>query len=80
MSSKERASAENSTKGNSGDKHERGLHPLKGTLKKGYEDKDSNKDILNGVAKEHLKNQIHSATTNNNKVADTIQNSKNKEK
>ncbi|WP_299672866.1 hypothetical protein [uncultured Polaribacter sp.] len=46
MSNKERSSAENITKGNSGDVHERGLHPLKGTVKKGYKDQDSSKDRL----------------------------------
>lgn len=72
----ERISAENTTKGNNEDEHESGLHPLKGTVKKGYKDKDSNKERLNGVDKEELEKQVHSATDNSNKrVADQIQNS-----
>lgn len=76
-----RASAENVTKGNSGDVHEEGLHPLKGTVKKDeYRDNDSSKRRLEGEDKEKLKNQIQSATEKSNKrVADTIQNSENKE-
>lgn len=74
---KERISAENTTKGNSGDVHERGLHPLKGTVKKDdYKDKDSSKDRLKGEDKEKLEDQVHSATDNSDKrVADKIQNS-----
>jgi ribosome recycling factor len=73
---KERASAENVTKGNSGDKHEKDLHPLKGTVKEGYKDKDSNKKRLQGEDKEKLENQVQSATDNSNKkIADRIQNS-----
>ena len=81
MSKKERASAENITKGNSGDVHERGLHPLKGTVKKdNYKDKDSSKHRLEGEDKDKLKKQVHSATENsNNRIADNIQNSENKE-
>ena len=76
MSKKERASAENITKGNSGDVYERGLHPLKGTVKKDeYKDKDSNKDRLKGEDKDKLKDQVHSATDDSNAVADKIQNS-----
>lgn len=73
---KERISAENTTKGNSGDVHERGLHPLKGTVKKDdYKDKDSSKDRLKGEDKEKLEDQVHSATDNSDKrVADKIQN------
>ncbi|QTD37974.1 hypothetical protein JL193_01320 [Polaribacter batillariae] len=79
MSNKERASAENVTKGNSGDVHEQGLHPLKGTVKKGYKDTDSNKDRLKGEDKDKLKDQVHSATDeSNDRVADKIQNSDNK--
>ena len=70
-----RVSAENVTKGDSNDKHERGLHPLKGTVKDGYKDKDSHKNRLDGVDKEILEKQVHSATDNSNKrVADKIQN------
>lgn len=70
----ERTSAENTTKGNTEDEHERGLHPIKGTVKKGYKDKDSNKDRLGGIDKEELEKQVHSATDNSNKrVADKIQ-------
>ena len=78
MSNKERASAENITKGNSGDEHERGLHPLKGTVKKGYKDEDSSKDRLKGEDKDKLEDQVHSATDDANKVADKIQNSEKK--
>ena len=69
---------ENTTKGNSGDEHEQGLHPLKGTVKKDeYKDKDSSKDRLKGEDKEKLENQIQSATDNSNKkVADKIQHKK----
>lgn len=77
MSYKKRTNLERSTNEKPEGKHERDLHPLKGTVIKGYKDKDSHKDILDGVDKEHLKNQTHSATSNNRKVADTIQNSKN---
>jgi hypothetical protein len=63
------------------DKHERGLHPLKGTVKDGYKDQDSSKERLNGTDKEKLEDQVHSATDNSDKrVADKIQNSENKEK
>lgn len=76
-----RASAENITKGNSGDVHEEGLHPIKGTVKKDeYKDKDSSKDRLDGEHKDKLKNQVHSATDNSKKrIADNIQNSEKKE-
>jgi len=69
---------ENTTKGNSGDKHEKGLHPLKGTVKKDeYKDKDSSKERLKGEDKEKLQNQVQSATDNSaKKVADKIQNKK----
>ena len=75
---KNRASAENVTKGNSGDVHEQGLHPLKGTvLKDEYKDKDSSKDRLKGEDKDKLADQVHSATDNSDKrIADKIQNSK----
>lgn len=71
-----RISAENTTKGNSEDVHERGLHPLKGTVKKDeYKDKDSSKERLKGEDKEKLEDQVHSATDNSDKrVADKIQN------
>lgn len=63
------------------DKHERGLHPLKGTVKEGYKDKDSSKNRLEGTDKEKLENQVHSATDNSDKrIADKIQNSENKDK
>ena len=75
MSNKERPSAENVTKGNSGDVHERGLHPLKGTVKKGYKDTDSDKGRLKGEDKDKLKDQVHSVTKDNDRVADKIQNS-----
>lgn len=75
MANKERASAENVTKGNSGDKHEEGLHPLKGTVKDGYKDVDSSKERLKGTDKDEVEKQIQSSTENsNNKVADKIQN------
>lgn len=72
-----RASAENTTKGNSGDVHEQGLHPLKGTvLRDEYKDRDSSKERLKGEDKEKLEEQVHSATDNSDKrVADKIQNS-----
>lgn len=75
-----RASAENITKGNV-DTHEEGLHPLKGTVKKdNYRDNDSSKHRLKGEDKDKLKKQVHSATENsNNRIADNIQNSENKE-
>lgn len=78
LENKKRNSAENVTKGNSGDVHERGLHPLKGTvLKDEYKDKDSSKKRLQGEDKEKLEDQVHSATDNSDKrVADKIQNSK----
>jgi len=70
-----RASAENTTKGNSGDEHERGLHPLKGTVLKGYKDKSSNKERLSGEHKDKLEDQVHSATEeSDNEIADKIQN------
>lgn len=73
---KKRVSAENVTKGNSGDVHERGLHPLKGTVKKGYKDTDSSKKRLQGEDKDKLEKQVHSATDDSDKrVADKIQNS-----
>lgn len=78
MAKKERPSAENVTKGNSGNVPERGLHPLKGTVKTGYKDKDSSKDRLKGEDKDILKNQVHSATDDANKIADKIQNSEEK--
>lgn len=72
---KERISAENTTKGNNGDKHEKDLHPLKGTVKAGYKDNDSDKNRIDGQDKEVLENQVQSATDNSNKkVADKIQN------
>ncbi|PQJ78093.1 hypothetical protein [Polaribacter porphyrae] len=71
-----RTSAENITKNNSGDKPEPNLHPLKGTVKEGYKDKDSNKNRLQGIDKEKLEKQVHSATDNSIKrIADKIQNS-----
>ena len=75
-----RVSAENITKGNV-DAHEEGLHPLKGTVKKdNYRDNDSSKHRLEGEDKDKLKKQVHSATENsNNRIADNIQNSENKE-
>ena len=74
--SEKRKSAENVTKGNSGDKHERGLHPLKGTVKEGYKDQDSNKKRLQGEDKDKLEDQVHSVTDASDKrVADKIQNS-----
>ncbi|MCG1036882.1 hypothetical protein [Polaribacter sargassicola] len=70
-----RVSAENTTKGNSNDEHERGLHPLKGTVLKGYKDKNSSKERLEGEHKDKLENQVHSATEEpDNEVADKIQN------
>tara|TARA_R110002049_G_scaffold97993_3_gene238616 strand:+ start:1942 stop:2178 length:237 start_codon:yes stop_codon:yes gene_type:complete len=78
MSNQERASAENVTKGNSGDVPERGLHPLKGTVKKGFRDNDSSKNRLQGEDKDKLKDQIQSATDDAGKIADKIQNSENK--
>ena len=73
-----RTSAENSTKGNSGDVQDMHLHPLKGTVKKNeYKDKNSSKNRLDGEDKEKLTYQVQSATNNSNKrVADNIQNSK----
>lgn len=70
-----RASAENITKGNSGDVHEEDLHPLKGTVLKGYKDSKVSKNRLQGTDKEIVENQVHSATDDSNKrVADKIQN------
>lgn len=56
------------------DTHERGLHPLKGTVKKGYKDTASSKERLSGEDKDILKKQVHSATEDANTVADKIQN------
>ena len=56
-------------------KHERGLHPLKGTVKTGYKDKDSSKDRLKGEDKDILKDQVQSATDDDGAIADKIQNS-----
>lgn len=59
------------------DKNEKNVHPLKGSIKTGYKDKDSSKDRLEGADKEELKKQVQSATDNSKrKVADKIQNSK----
>jgi len=62
----------------SNDKHEWGLHPLKGTVKKDeYKDKDSSKERLKGKDKEKLEDQIQSATDNSDKrIADKIQHKK----
>ncbi|WP_405604610.1 hypothetical protein [Polaribacter sp. Asnod1-A03] len=77
MSNKEKLSVENQTKGNAGDVNERGLHPLKGTVKKGSKDNDTDKDILKGEDKEKLKDQVHSATDNSSdRIADEIQHKK----
>jgi len=74
---RKRASAENITKGNSGDKQEKGLHPLKGTVK---ENNDSSNNRLEGLHKEKLENQLQTATNKSNKrIADNIQNSDYKE-
>ncbi|RCS26923.1 hypothetical protein DUT90_07345 [Polaribacter sp. WD7] len=71
----QRDSAENVTKGNAEDKQDWNLHPLKGTVKEGYKDNDANKNRMNGVDKEELQKQVHSATDNSNKkIADKIQN------
>lgn len=59
----------------SNDKHERNLHPLKGSLKEGYKDTDSSKERIDGLDKEKLENQVQSATDNSDKkIADKIQN------
>ncbi|MFC4269239.1 hypothetical protein [Polaribacter marinivivus] len=78
---RKRASAENITKGNSGDKQEKGLHPLKGTVKENnYKDNDSSNNRLEGLHKEKLENQLQTATNKSNKrIADNIQNSEHKE-
>jgi hypothetical protein len=78
---KKRASAENITKGTSGDKQEKGLHPLKGTVKENnYKDNDSSNNRLEGLHKEKLENQLQIATNKFNKrIADNIQNSEHKE-
>lgn len=75
-----RASAENVTKGNSGDEQEEGLHPLKGTVKDiDYKDEESDKNRLEGTDKEKLENQVNGATeSSDKKVADNIQNSNEK--
>ena len=74
---RKRASAENITKGNSGDKQEKCLHPLKGTVK---ENNDSSNNRLEGLHKEKLENQLQTATNKSNKrIADNIQNSDYKE-
>ncbi|WP_159947631.1 hypothetical protein [Polaribacter septentrionalilitoris] len=75
-----RASVENVTKGNSGDKQEQGLHPIKGTVKDNhYKDEDASKNRLEGLDKEELENQIQTATEASDKrVSDKIQNSENK--
>jgi len=76
----DRASAENVTKGNSGDRQEQDLHPLKGTVKDdNYKDKDASKNRLEGLDKEELENQVQTATEASDKiVSDKIQNSENK--
>lgn len=78
---RKRASAENTTKGNSGDKQEKNLHPLKGTVKENnYKDNDSSNNRLKGLHKKKLENQLQTATNKSNKkIADNIQNSENKE-
>lgn len=78
---KKRASAENITKGTSGDKQEKGLHPLKGTVKENnYKDNDFSNNRLEGLHKEKLENQLQIATNKFNKrIADNIQNSDYKE-
>jgi|AntRauMFilla1563_2_1112583.scaffolds.fasta_scaffold13812_1 anthranilate/para-aminobenzoate synthase component I len=61
------------------DEHELELHPLKGTVKKGYKDTESSKNRLSGINKDKLKNQVQSATENSDKkIADKIQNSEKK--
>ncbi|WP_397446581.1 hypothetical protein [Polaribacter sp. R77954] len=69
-------SAENKTKGNAEDKPEDKLHPLKGTVKDDdYKDQDASKNRLEGIDKDKLEKQTHSATNKSNKkVADKIQN------
>ena len=70
-----RSSAENITKGNSGDVDEEGLHPLKGTVLKGYKDSKVSKNRLRGTDKEIVEKQVQTATNNSNKkIADKIQN------
>ncbi len=78
---RKRASAENITKGNSGDKQEKGLHPLKCTVKENnYKDNDFSNNRLEGLHKEKLENQLQIATNKFNKrIADNIQNSEHKE-
>ncbi len=71
-----RASAENVTKGNSGDQPEDELHPLKGTVKDNeYKDQDASKNRLDGVDKDELEKQTNTASAKSNKkIADKIQN------
>ena len=62
-------------------KHERGLHPLKGTVK--TEEKESDIDSEDKVAdkqndKEKLEDQIQSATDDSNEVATKINKSEKK--
>ena len=67
-------------------KHERGLHPLKGTVKtdeKNEKDSDSKKESI--VAKidkkkdkDELKNQIQSVIDDEGEIADKIKSSENK--
>ncbi|MCL7762803.1 hypothetical protein MPF19_05195 [Polaribacter sp. Z014] len=64
-------------------KHERDLHPLKGTVKTDEKDSESNKDSI--VAKidkkkenDKLKNQIQSATDDVDEIAGKIKSSEKK--
>ncbi|WP_341220601.1 hypothetical protein [Polaribacter atrinae] len=61
-------------------KHERGLHPLKGTVKTDEKDSDNNKESI--VAKINkkkdkgkLKNQIQSSTDEASEIAEKIKSS-----
>ena len=64
-------------------KHERGLHPLKGTVKTDEKDSDSKKESIVAEIdktkdKDKLKNQIQSSTDDASEIADKIKSSEKK--
>ncbi|WP_166387125.1 hypothetical protein [Polaribacter sp. 11A2H] len=61
-------------------KHERGLHPLKGTVKTNEKDSDNKKESIvaeidKKKEKGELKNQIQSATDDADEIAEKIKSS-----
>ncbi|PQJ72893.1 hypothetical protein [Polaribacter butkevichii] len=63
-------------------KNERGLHPLKGTVKTDEKDSDSKKSIVAKIdsskVKDKLKNQIQSSTDEASEIAGKIKSSEKK--